>query len=403
MRFRERLQRKTPEKNEFARLVVRAFENAGASALEYREEEFAIKVPGRDATIFLHNAYSNYCQAPREKRAELISKLVASFAAIPEIPKDFAAARQHLMPVVRDAAYHNLTQLMQSVSGAADGGQNWQAKPLADGLIAGLAFDSEHSITSVNQATIEGWGATFDDVFSVAKDNLWERTDPNRLVGKNGVYWGEWGDSYDSSRMLFPELIYRLALDGDPVAYVPNRDSLVVTGKKNVPGLRSILKTGEQSHFKQGHPVSPDLYLLEDGLWKMYAPRDLDLRELWMASKRRRDALDYAQQKQALDKLPAYEDVFVANANLLTLDGRVFSVAVWPRDVDTLLPRTEMIAFLLDEESQRSVMVIWDAAVTIIGNLLAEEPGLIPVRYRAREFPNDGQIAQLQRVARNPK
>jgi hypothetical protein len=402
--FLDKFSRKPLGKAEFAQLVLRAFEKSGITGIEYREEEFAFKIPGRDATIFLHNSYQNYCQAPREKRGEIISQLIASFAEIPEIPKDFSSAKPHLMPVVRDAANYYFGQLMQRASGALDPGFVWQAKLVAEGLVTGLAYDSENSITTVNRQTLDDWGVGIDEAFTCAKDNLWERTDPSRMVGKNGIYWGEWGDSYDSSRMLFPELIYRLALDGDPVAYVPNRDSLFVTGKNNAAGLRTILKTGGETHFNQGHPVSPDLYLLEESTWKVYVPQDLELRSLWMATKRRRDALDYAQQKQALDKLPAYADVFVASMNLLTRDdGSVFSVCVWPRDIATLLPRAEVIAFVLDEESNHSVMVLWDAAIPIIGGLLQEEPGLIPVRYRAPRFPSDDQIAQLRRVARNPK
>jgi hypothetical protein len=333
----------------------------------------------------------------------VVAKLVASLGAIPEIASDFLSAVQHLMPVVRDSAYYSLSQLLATKDATRDPALEWLAKPLAGGLIAGLAYDAEHSITTLNRKTLDGWGVGFDQAFAAAKDNLWERTDPSRFAGNNGVYWGEWGDSYDSSRMLFPELIYRLAVDGDPVAFVPNRDALFVTGKNNLAGLRVILKTGTESHFNQGHPVSPDLFVLDNGIWSIWIPDDLDLRELWMATKRRRDALDYAHQKELLDKVPDCQEIFLANFTVFSReDGSVYSVSVWPKSVDASLPRAEMIAFVLDEESKDSFMVLWEAAVPIIGNLLEEEPDLKPVRYRARQFPNEDQIARLRRVARNP-
>jgi hypothetical protein len=107
---------------------------------------------------------------------------------------------------------------------------------------------------------------SLEEAFKAAKENLWEKTDPARLAAQGGgIYCGQWGDSYDSSRILFTELIYRLSVDGDPVAFVPNRDQFWVTGTDNLAGLAAILKGGVQSHFKQGHPLSPDLYVLVDG------------------------------------------------------------------------------------------------------------------------------------------
>lgn len=396
--------RKPPTQNEFAQIVVRAFEQAGISGLEYREEDFALKIPGREATIFLHNTFSNYCLVQAAERKEIVDRLVAGIANAPEIASDFATARTRLMPVVRDAAYYSLNELLTQKDGSRDPGLMWQARPLADGLIAGVAYDTEHSIATLNRQTLSGWGIGFHQAFSLAKDNLWERTDPNRLVGQNGLYWGEWGDSYDSSRMLLPELIYRLAVDGEPVAFVPNRDALLVTGKNNIAGLRLILKNGGESHFKQGHPVSPNLYWLDEGVWKLYVPEDLELQTLWMTTKRQRDALDYARQKELLEKTPGYEGILIARFTVFSRpDGSMFSVGAWPRNVQTSLPRAEMIGFVLDPESKDSFMVLWDAAIPIVGHLLDEEPGLTPARYRARRYPSEEQIARLRSVARNPK
>jgi len=42
----------------------------------------------------------------------------------------------------------------------------------------------------------------------------------------------------------------------------------------------------------------------------------------------------------------------------------------------------------------------WDAAMPVAGSLLEEEAGLVPVRYRARQFPSEQQVAQLRRLAR---
>ena len=402
MSFLDKVFSGNPSQRQFAEIVIAAFERSGLPGLSYRESDFALKIPGRDATIFLQNSYTNYCAVPRSGRQEILSKLVASFASIPEIPSDFASARKNLMPVIRDEAYEGIMRLMGE-SGPDDPGLARLYKPLAKGLLAGLAYDTEHSITSVNSKTLQSWGVDLDQAFAVAKENLWDRTRPDGFEGSNGVYWARWGDSYDSSRMLLTELIYRLSVDGDPVAFVPNRDALLVTGTNNIAGLRVILNAGAESHFKQGHPLSPDLFVLDDGAWKRHVPEDSELRKIWVGMRRQRDGLDYNQQKQLLDKLHEKVDVdiYVAGYQIAQGEGQeAFSICVWSRGVDTLIPVTEQIAFMLDAEKGEFFRVPWDAAASVVGNLMEADAELIPKRFRVREFPNDEQIAQLRKLAK---
>jgi hypothetical protein len=235
-----------PSQRQFAEMASAAFEKSGLPGLTYRESDFALKIPGRDATIFLHNSYTNYCAVPRSGRQEVLSKLVASFASIPEIPSDFGSARKNLMPVIRDEAHEGMIRLMGERE-PDDPGLARQYKPFAKGLLAGLAYDIEHSSSSVNFKTLQSWDVDLDQAFAVAKENLWDGTRPDGFEGASGVYWSRWGDSYDSSRMLLTELIYRLSVDGDPVAFVPNRDTLLVTGANNIAGLRIILNAARKT------------------------------------------------------------------------------------------------------------------------------------------------------------
>jgi hypothetical protein len=175
-----------------------------------------------------------------------------------------------------------------------------------------------------------------------------------------------------------------------------------VTGKNDLAGLTTILKAGTASHFKQGHPVSPDLYVLENGKWSIYVPEDASLREMWLATRRQRNAIDYDQQKKIIDELHEQEDIdiFVAGYKLLERkDGKTFGVCVWTKDVDSSLPQADNIGFVVDPEAGDMFMVPWDAAVPIVGSLLEEEPEFVPVRYRAREFPSDAQVRELRKLA----
>lgn len=394
-----------PSRPEFAEIVLRALKQSGIENVQPVEGEFALKVGDGKSTIFLSNVYSNYCSVPRNRRSVVLAEFVGGAAAIPslpEIPSEFAAAKPSLMPTIRDAAYFNLTQLMDRKDGKDRPGSEVVTKPLVGGLVVALAYDSERNITSINRENFEKWGVSLEEALAAAKDNLWERTDPSLMAGAGGVYWSQWGDSYDSSRLLLPELIYRLSVDGDPVAFAPNRNELWVTGTNNGAGLAAILKEGGESHFDRGHPLSPDLYVLVDGTWKEYVPEDAALRNLWMTIRRKRDAIDYAQQKELVNAIHEKEgiDIFVAGFNLYERkDGLAYSVCVWTRGIDSSLPRTERVAFMVDPDARDHFVVSWEAAMPIVGDLLVKETEFVPARYRAREFPSDVQIAELRRLA----
>ncbi len=393
-----------PSRPDFAEMIVRALHQAGIEKVDQSESDFSLKLEG-GATIFLGNVYANFCGAPRKARQSIVSEFVAAAASLPQLsslPSDFAAVKPSLMPVIRDAAYFSMVRLMNRKNGIDDPDPEVVLKNLAGGLVVGLAYDTERNIASIGRISFEQWSVSIDEAYKAAKENLWEKTDPNRLTGQGGVYWSEWNDSYDSSRILLTELIYRLSLDGDPVAFVPNRDHLVVTGTNNSPGLEAILKRGLESHFKQGHPLSPDLYVLEDGTWKVHVPEDKSLREMWMKIKRQRDAIDYAQQQKLLNEIHEIEDIdiFVASYKIYERkDGFAYSACVWTDGIDSSLPRSENIAFMANPENPEYFVVPWEAAASVVGDLLELEPDLMPVRYRARQFPNEEQLARLRPLA----
>lgn len=394
-----------PTRPDFVQMVLRALEKAGVEKVEPIEAEFALKVGDGNSKIFLSNIYSNYCSVPRNKRFAVLAEFVSGAAAIqsmPAIPSEFAAAKASLMPAIRDEAYFSIIRLLQRRDGKNDRGLEILTKPLVGGLVVSLAYDTERNITSINRDQFEKWGVSLEEAFAAAKDNLWERTDPGQVAGQNGVYWSQWGDSYDSSRLLLTEMIYRLSVDGDPVAFVPNRNELWLTGTNNSAGLAGILRDGAESHFDRGHPLSPDLYRLVDGRWEVYVPEDRTLRDLWMTTKRRRDGLDYAQQQELLNAIHEKEevDLFVASYRLLEPKGGLaYSVCVWTNGVDSSLPRAESIAFMVDPEGGDHFVVPWEAAVSVVGDLMEKETEFVPVRYRVREFPNAEQIAKLRGLA----
>lgn len=393
---------KTPTRDDFASVVIKALSQAGVQNIVYDKAQFLLKCGGSEGTMFLHNSFENYCKANRKEREAILVRLGSAFSSVPEIPEDFRSAAPFLMPVIKDASYACLSELSLRAKQMDVSNMECPTKPLFGSLVVGLAYDTEHSIQQLNQTALDPWGVSFEEAFKVAKDNLRDKTDPNGMVQvAPDVYQSQWEDSYDSARILLTDLIYRLSLSGDPVALVPNRNQLWIAGSRNPTALSTLLKVAEVAHFEP-YPISPGLFLLNDGAWSEYVSEDAAFHKQTNSLQRRREAMDYQQQKESLNAIHEVEniDIFVASYNVYQQkDGAEYSACVWTRDVDSLLPKTERIFFLVDKDAKDPVMATWETALSVVGELMEEEPGMQPQRYRVRSFPAEEQIARLREVA----
>jgi hypothetical protein len=399
MGFVDKLLGKPPGRDEFAEIVRQELAKAGVAETRYDAKDFSLRVGGGNNTIFLENTYGEYCRASKTTRPVILERLTAAFATKMEIPKNFEEARPHLMPMLRDRAYFNLADLQIRARGLREDPLKTPTQRVAGDLVAGLAYDTEHSIMQVNDESFAHWSVSVAEALKVAKDNLRERTDPNLIKEEaHGIYLGRWGDSYESARMLLTDLVYRMSVDGEPVVFIPNRNQFWVAGKRNEAAIQTLLKIGKEAHFQQ-HPVSPELFLLDEGKWSVYEPENAESRELLHQLRRHRLALDYTQQKKALDAIHEREgvDVFVANYSVFEKPGLgQSSVCVWTKGVDSSLPRTEKIGFMISPASKEFVLAGWDAAWPVVKHLLEEEREVVPVRYRARKFPSDEEMGKIR-------
>jgi uncharacterized protein YtpQ (UPF0354 family) len=398
--------RREPTRDGFAQLVIRRFAKAGMSDLEYRESDFSIQRPGTSNAVFLYNVYQNYCQADPRGRTTLLNRFVSAFAADSKIPTDLESAKKTFMPVLRDFRYISLSRLALESRGTTDVHLTPEL-PFAPELSVLCACDFQDSISLVNKDKLDAWGITLEDAVVTAKENLRDRTAPNGFTRlNNGVFLGSWNDSYESARLILPDYFYRLPLQGDPVAFIPNRDILFVCGELDKAGIQFILEEGAKTHFENGYPLSPSLYVLREGHWEKFTPEDAGLQKQLLDLQRRREATDYAEQQKYLTAI--YErdgkNIFVAGCQLFKEnDGSHFTHCVWSKDVDSLLPITDELTLFLDVgvpegQSVDNIRLPWDEAQTHLGEFMEPVEGLIPGRVRVRKFPDSTLLEKLRQL-----
>jgi len=398
----DKLLHRKPTYDHFAAEFIRAMTAAGARDIRHDALAHSLHTGSGEASHYLDNAFRDYLAASPDGRSVVIQQYVRAFVSRTDVPNDYGTCKTELLPVVRDPAYYSLSELTLKARGSDVSKLKFATQETASGLCVAIAHDTPANIVTVNTSQLQAWNVGFDGAFEQALSNLRDKTDPTRIKQlARGLYRGEWGDYYDTSRILLPEIFHRLSLNGDPVVFLPNRTTLFVTGAYDVAAQALILKHSFQIHFEQGHALSPNFYVHSGENWSLFTPPDAAVAAQARAFQYRRMAIDYEQQKKDLDEIHKKEkfDVFVASSQLLKRkDESMFTRCVWTNGVDTLLPVTETLVLLLDLQSKEMLQVAWEKAFPIVSPHLEKVPGMVPVRYRAKTFPAAEQIQSLRNL-----
>lgn len=392
-----------PNIDNFAREVAARLHAKGMGPLTYFRDKNELRTDDGGTFIFLGNGFADYQRASRANRAGVLARFVNGLATAShedDIPSDYAQARLRLLPIVRGEVEDALARLhVQRSTDQAPRDHRPANRPFASGLTIGLAYDMPNAIRRLTMDQLTKWGVDLEHALADAIENL--RTLPEHGGWQpldHGVWSGAWGDDYEASRLLLPDLIHRLGVP-EPVVLAPLRNMLLLTSARNEAGIAEMARLAEQALQERPRWLSVrPLRLNENDKWEEFVPpassaaafHDLHLKE-------RADV--YASQKAALDEVHARDgtDIFVASVMLFRGkdDGHLRSYGTWSNGVDTLLPVTDMIAFARhDGGNTRTVVARWDVAASIVGSLL-EATEHQPVRYRVRSFPDAHQWAAL--------
>jgi hypothetical protein len=389
-------------KEEFARTVVERARSGGLELL-YEPEHFRLRQGGDSNGILnLHNLYEEYHAAGPLLRRTLLKRYVSLFATSPSrtIPETFREAQGNLLPKLRERSYHDLLALYFRVE-ALDA-QEPARKLLGDHLSVELVYDLPDSIGIIGKDTLDGWGVGFDLALDVAYRNLEGGSAPRFRSPSPGVYVSAWKDNHDASRMLLFDLIRGLELKGDPVAMVPHRDILIVTGSEDVKGLEVMADLTERALSQPRFMTAVPARLRWDEWVPFRLTADHALHDRFELLRTRTILRDYDEQKSLLDRLheKTGEDVFVASYTAVQdrESGKVSSYSVWSKEVVSLLPRSDTVHFFEPDPTGRDQHTIksapWERVREVAGSLLKEK-NLFPERYLVTEFPSREQLARI--------
>ncbi|SAI50086.1 Uncharacterized protein conserved in bacteria [Bordetella ansorpii] len=392
----------TPSRDKFAQMVRQQAARSGLTQdMVYSERDFSLlHGEGRKQVFNLHNAYHDYCAAPKAERANVLNKYLAVLRQ-PETPNTYADARPYLRPIIRSKTFPETMRLTHAANGD-DKPYEDSSRVFSEDAVLMIAFDTPETMSSVGIEQIREWGMTFDAVFADAIDNLRGLGAEQFVEVAPGVYRGTWNDAYDSSRCLLPDMMHRTPAGTDCVIMIPTRGCLLVASARDVNAQRAMVAVAQETLAAEQRAVSSHMYRIHDGRLEAVVPQDADTAQRLADLQRHGSADAYQVQKDLLERLHEAQgiDLFVASCKLIQQQdtGRLNTYAVWTKDVDTLLPRTDLIALLVigeDGEPKADVFTTWDAMFAECSGLLEPVADGYPVRYRTRGFPSEEQFARL--------
>ena len=393
-----------PSQDQFAKTIMRAFCDAGDTRrFEYQADQFRLVVAGENEgssaeaapsgeVLNLHNFYAEHCKLSKALRKEHLKQVVRGVCQGKiEMPDEFAHAAPDLRPRIWPRSMFAKLELQQRVE---DGNEVDVPRYLiGNNLSLGLAYDLPHSMRSISGEDLKGWDVSWYEAMEAAKEALSETEFAVAKIGDH-LYASASGDNYDASRLILIDFIRQMEVDGDHIAMIPNRDTLLVTGSNDDEGLAIMADLAEKA-LDDPRPLGATPLRLHDDEWVDWMPPPRHpLRARFREMERQFYYLEYADQKESLEQLYIKEgtDLFVATCTAVRNQEteEIFTYCVWPEGVEAMLPVCDKI--ILGADGQAGQMADWDKVQAIAGELMRADETLYPPRFHVNDFPTPAQL-----------
>ena len=385
--------------------------------ITYDDDLFQLQLGGGQ-TINLINFWTEHRTLDAEQQTRHIESIAQGlFQAQFELPEDYEDVRIDLMPKVWARAAFDRLELEATVKGTTPPPPSMT--PLGSHLLLGVVYDLPNSMKTIRREDLGTWEVTFYEAMEQAVENLRSRPMQVARIGAGGdedddtpvdggLFLAMIGDSYDATRVLLvPDLVEaeQLPITGEPIAMMPCRDALLVTGSEDEDGLVAMAEIAARMIENEPRPLAPTLLRYAEGEWSDYHvaashPAASPLHQLEL----RFLAEEYEVQKTLLQQVEAKRPQPLEVADLMIFRHRETdhwsSVAVWGRHVQALLPKSDYIA-LVSEIGAEPVYVTWDDVMSLTGELL-EPVDMSPPRWKVTEFPHPKAIEILAEDAVSP-
>jgi hypothetical protein len=262
-----------------------------------------------------------------------------------------------------------------------------------------VGYDLGATVSQVPLENVKEWGISIDQVLERALANLKALPSATWRSADNLVWTLQSPGSYNESFLQWPKAFESLPVKGEILAAVPNRGVLLASHLENFDALADA---AQKSFQELPWPLSGTVFKVFDNRIDVFTAPECQVKlqtlsnlSLQFTYKAQQEAL--RAHCEAID-----EDVFIATFGLLSPKdhpAQIQSWCSWTEGVESLLPKTDLIAFVRNpSHSRQTLLVNWSDAAAVVAAKI-RETSEAPTRIQVDEFPSAEEWAELERRA----
>ncbi|QDU58079.1 hypothetical protein Pan181_43050 [Aeoliella mucimassa] len=384
----------------FAQLLLDRLAQGGEpKEVLYDAEAFTLSRDDDEQTFYLGNAFAEYQRATEDEKEQVIRVFLSTwFTSQFELPTSFDDAKADVLVTVRDRSYFEIDIPLCSDNLELSEGLIYSE--YAECLAIAPVYDMPTSIRSLSAGDLEDWGVTLYEVIEVAKQNLREMTREYAQAGE--LYLFSCGDSHDAARILLTEIIQTLEVSGSPIALVPNREMLLITGEQSDEGLQQMLALAKPA-LEHERRITGTAFRLTGDQWHPWLPpTDHPLYSEFLLLQLQGLMGDYERQEELFRKRAAQGKADVPFLSRYTVmqneEGALRSYTIWPGVCPALLPKTDYVMFMSSDEqglpTHLAAAASWEQVEQVVGSAMSPTD-FYPERYRVERFPTEQELELL--------
>ena len=222
---------------------------------------------GVKTRTFLGNAYRRYTSKP-DNLALILSDFINNLKQIAAISIARKLNTSIIVPVIRHKNYLIRTARRFKAAKQKD---TLLFQPFASNLIILFALDNKYGYHYLSNTDLKENKLRFKAIKQYAFNNL-DRKKPVVKLVSAGLYMVEFDNNLDASFLLHRTIWQsdKFKVKGDLLAYIPSRNTLIVTGSKDIKNQYKIQHWIDKNRNKMSYFISDTPLRRKNGQWVRY-------------------------------------------------------------------------------------------------------------------------------------
>jgi len=260
------LQRDDAGRDAVALLVVKLIELRFPEVKAEFATESELKIidgKGESSTFYLNNLWIE-CEQTPQNRAEIVDRYVRAGIHDTGNQEREAIERGRVVALVKDTQYCDLIP---------ETDRQVVSRHLAGDLWIMLALDLPDSTVSLSAEKAAKFAMDADSLFRLGTENVSEMLTEISFEPEGECFSLSAANLYYGASILLLDYVWPQVeglVEGDIVLAVPARDTVLITGSKNLQGLQEIREHAHYVVTNGHHLISETLLRRVDGAWEVF-------------------------------------------------------------------------------------------------------------------------------------